>query len=82
MAEIVTIHGGELPTCPNRQSAIDLLEATLAEVRKGEVIAIGMVTVFRDGGVGTTWSDGNCYHQMNSGAATLSARLARGGEDA
>lgn len=56
--------------------AIELLEGTLARLRRGESVAVALVEVFANGGVGTAYCKSNHYHQLNSGAARLAARLA------
>lgn len=61
---------------PVNADAVLLLEEHLAKVRAGEIVAVGLVVVYRSGGVGIATSDGDEYHRLNSGAARLAARLA------
>lgn len=60
------------------EDAVSLLEETLARVRSGETISIGIVETHRNRGVSTTYTSppGGSYHLLNSGAARLAARLA------
>jgi hypothetical protein len=55
--------------------AIELIENVLINLRSGDVVAIGVVAVGKDGSVSTAWSDSNSYHLLNSGAARLAASL-------
>lgn len=58
------------------QEAIDLVEDVLARLRCGESLAVGIVEVRRGRTVATAFSFADCYHETNSGAARLAARLA------
>ena len=66
---------------PSR-AAIALLKQILDETRKGEVMAIGLVTVKRGKVVGTCFigADDGFYHELNSGAGVLARRLNNHGE--
>lgn len=59
----------------NRE-AVDLAREILRAVESGEVTAIAYAVVERGGVVGTAFSALDNYHSLNSGVATLAARLA------
>ena len=59
----------------NRE-AIELVEELLADVRSGQVLAVGLVAVHQGGGVAISASQSDQYHRLNSGAARLAAKLA------
>ena len=65
---------------PNiNQEAVDLVEGLLADIRSGEVVAVGFVAVKSGGVVATSYSHRAEYHQLNSGAAVLAHRIASWG---
>ena len=75
-------HGGPFlsiipfPSASTNSDAIALIEGTLERLRSGETVAVAVVEVLADGAVVTHYSESEYYHQLNSGAARLAARLA------
>jgi len=61
---------------PVNESALNLVEETLARIKSGEVISVAIVEVRKSRMVATCVSKGAAYHEMNSGAARLAAQLA------
>lgn len=55
---------------------VPYIEEILERAKRGEVVAVGVVEVERGGRVAVGFCHMNQYHQLNSGAARLSARLA------
>lgn len=74
-------NGAELHVLENRQTGnqeiVSLLINLLDRARHGDLVAFGMVTVNPRGTVGTGWisDDGTHYHELASGALTLSHRM-------
>lgn len=69
MADVISIGAN--------MDAIELVQTALDALRSGNVIAVAVVMVDKDmRTVSTGWSRSKAYHQLNSGAARLSARLA------
>lgn len=62
---------------------VEVIEALLARVKSGEVQAAAFVEIRNTGGVATHWmgSMRGWYHQLNSGAARLAARLSSEQDD-
>lgn len=55
---------------------IAALEGLLERAKEGKALAVGFIEVCDNGDVCTFYSKGRSYHQLNSGAARLAARLA------
>lgn len=62
--------------------AIELVEEVLSHLRSGEAVAVAIVEVLKAGNVATSYCASQSYHQLNSGAARLAARLASEPSDA
>lgn len=75
---VVSIAGGAQVSAPNDPDPelVEFVEEILARVKAGKVIAIGTAEVEQGGKVAVGFCHKNHYHQLNSGAARLSARLA------
>lgn len=56
--------------------AVELVEGLLERLRSGEAVAVALVEVQKGNVVATAFSKSMYYHQLNSGAARLAARLA------
>ncbi|MGE0751850.1 MAG: hypothetical protein AB7F39_06685 [Variibacter sp.] len=56
--------------------AIKLAEEALHRLKSGRSCALAVVLVDEDGCVTAAWSRSTSYHQLNSGAARLAARIA------
>lgn len=55
---------------------LELLEESISRVRAGETTSLAIVEVQKGGNVATCFHCSGQYHQLNSGAARLAARLA------
>lgn len=70
------------PRAPNHD-AVQLVEGLLERVKSGRVQAAALVQVEEDGGVGTAYSQSDCWHHhLCSGAARLALRVAGVRDDA
>ncbi|MCV9940924.1 hypothetical protein OIU35_31625 [Boseaceae bacterium BT-24-1] len=78
MSNVSTIKVAESPV---NESALELVEETMARVKTGEVIAVAIIEVRKARTVATSISTSSAYHELNSGAARLAARLATDPED-
>lgn len=58
------------------QEAASMASELMTRIQSGDVTDIGLITVSRGGYVGTAFSTQERYHSLNSGVATLAARLA------
>lgn len=56
--------------------AIELVEGLLERLKSGDAVAVAFAEVHADGSVATAWCKSSYYHHLNSGAATLAARIA------
>ena len=58
------------------QEAIEIVEDVLARLKSGESLAVAVVEIRQGRTVGTAYSASDYYHELNSGAARLAARIA------
>ena len=56
--------------------AIEIVEGLLDRLKSGQSVSAALVEVYADGSVATFYSSGDTYHRLNSGCATLAARIA------
>lgn len=57
--------------------AVEIIEELLGRLKSGQSIAVAFIEVKKGGIVATCFStDNDCFHQLNSGAASLANRLA------
>lgn len=77
MGEVQHINGAQV-AAPGRPDAdlVAFVQELLARVEAGQVTAVGTVEVEQGGKVCVGFCHKSYYHQLNSGAARLAARLA------
>lgn len=73
MSKVVPLH---LAAEAVNEDGVKLIEGLLERLRSGEAVAVAVVEVMKAGTVATAYSASSSYHQLNSGAARLSSRLA------
>lgn len=78
MSNVATL---KVASDPVNQDALELAEQTVERIKAGEVIAVAIIEVRKARTVATAISASSAYHELNSGAARLAARLANDPED-